>query len=117
MPAKAVMISENGRYSYQGCLDREVYPVLGSIKMPEITPAQITALLLDIQSSGKAHATAVKVYAILHGLFKMAYLGDMIQQNPMDKARASKAPKGRSKGRCPRGIHGRRGQRPSFRAA
>ena len=50
MPAKAVTISENGRYSYQGCLDREVYPVLGNIKMPEITPAQITALLRDIQS-------------------------------------------------------------------
>ena len=101
MPAKVVTISENGRYSYQGCLDREVYPVLGGIKMPEITPAQITALLLDIQSRGKAHATAVKVYAILHGLFKMAYLGDMIQQNPMDKVERPKPRKGETKAASP----------------
>lgn len=101
MPAKAVTISENGRYSYQGCLDREVYPVLGNIKMPEITPAQIAALLLDIQAKGKAHATAVKVYAILHGLFKMAYLGDMIQQNPMDKVERPKPRKGEAKAAAP----------------
>ena len=101
MPSKAVTISENGRYSYQGCLEREVYPILGDIKMPDITPAQIAALLLDIQSKGKAHATAVKVYAILHGLFKMAYLGDMIKQNPMDKVERPKPRKGEVKNGTP----------------
>lgn len=50
MPAKAVTMSENGRSSYQNCLDRRIYPALGDMKMPEITPAQITALLLDIQA-------------------------------------------------------------------
>ena len=48
MPAKAVTMSENGRSGYQNCLDRRIYPALGDMKMPEITPAQITALLLDI---------------------------------------------------------------------
>lgn len=38
MPAKRVTMSENGRSSYQSCLDKKIYPVLGSTKMPEITP-------------------------------------------------------------------------------
>lgn len=90
MPAKAVTMSENGRSSYQNCLDRRIYPVLGDMKIPEITPAQISALLLDIQAQGKAHATVIKTYTILHTLFKMAYLGDMIDRNPMDKVERPK---------------------------
>ena len=90
MPAKAVTLSENGRSSYQNCLDRRIYPVLGDMKIPEITPAQISALLLDIQAQGKAHATVIKTYTILHTLFKMAYLGDMIDRNPMDKVERPK---------------------------
>lgn len=58
--------------------------------MPEITPAQITALLLSIQAEGKAHSTVIKVYTILHGLFKMAYMGDMIDKNPMAKVERPK---------------------------
>lgn len=90
MPSKAVTMSENSRSNYQGYLDHKIYPVLGELKLPEITPAQLTALLLSIQSEGKAHATVVKVYTILHGLFKMAYLGDMIDRNPMDKVERPK---------------------------
>lgn len=90
MPAKAVTMSENGRSGYQNCLDRRIYPALGDMKIPEITPAQITALLLDIQAQGKAHATVIKTYTILHTLFKMAYLGDMIDRNPMDKVERPK---------------------------
>ena len=93
MPTKAVTMSENSRSNYQGYLDKKIYPTLGELKLPEITPAQITALLLSIQAEGKAHATVVKVYTILQGLFKMAYLGDMIDRNPMDKVERPKARK------------------------
>ena len=85
MPSKLATITENTRSSFQGNLDRWIYPALGSYKLPEITPAQITALLVNMQAQGKAHATVVKVYSILLGLFKMAYLSDMIPRNPMDK--------------------------------
>jgi len=90
MPAKAVTMSENARANYQGNLDKKIYPALGDTKMPEITPAQIAALLLSIQSEGKAHSTVIKVYTVLHSLFKMAYLGDMIDRNPMDKVERPK---------------------------
>lgn len=85
MPAKAVRCSENTRSSFQGMLNKHIYPVLGDIKMPEIKSAQISKLLLNVQAEGKAHATVVKIYNILNLLFKMAYLGDMIDRNPMDK--------------------------------
>lgn len=90
MPSKTITMSENSRANYQGYLDRRIYPALGEIKLPEITPAQISALLLDIQSEGKAQATVMKVYTILHSFFKIAYLGDMIDRNPMDKVERPK---------------------------
>ena len=90
MPSKAVTMSENSRSNYQGYLDKKIYPALGDLKLPEITPAQITALLLDIQAEGKAHSTVIKLYTILHSFFKMAYLGDVIDRNPMDKVERPK---------------------------
>lgn len=90
MPAKTVTMSENSRANYQGYLDKRIYPALGDIKLPEITPAQITAMLLDIQAEGKSHSTVIKVYTILHSFFKMAYMGDMIPRNPMDKVERPK---------------------------
>ena len=89
MPAKTVTCSENTRSSFQSMLDHHVYPALGSEKMPEVTSAQISALLLDFQTD-HAHASCVKLYTILSLLFKMAYMGDMINRNPMDKVERPK---------------------------
>ena len=99
MPSLTVRCSENTRSSFQNNLDKRIYPSLGATKMPEITPAQISALLLSIQAEGKAHSTVVKVYSILHSLFKMAYMGDMIERNPMDKVERPKPRKDEVKGR------------------
>lgn len=85
MPAKALTATENTRASFQGNLDKWILPALGEMKLPEITSAQISALLLEMQRQGKANATVIKVYTILNGLFKMAYLSDTIDRNPMDK--------------------------------
>lgn len=99
MPAKSVTMSENGRCAYQGSLNHWIYPALGDLRMPDITPANISALLLSMQSKGKAHATCVKVYTILHSLFKMAYMGDVVTINPMDKVERPKPRKGELKDR------------------
>jgi len=99
MPAKTVTISENGRASYQGNLDHWIYPALGDLKMPDITPANISALLLSMQSQGKAVSTVTKTYTILHSLFKMAYINDAISKNPMDKVEHPKARKDEIQGK------------------
>lgn len=85
MPSLTVRCSENTRCSYQLNLDNWILPALGDLKMPEITSANISAVLLSMQSQGKAQGTCVKVYTVLHSLFKMAYMGDVIEKNPMDK--------------------------------
>ena len=90
MPAKSISISENSRSSFQGMLDKWIYPALGELKLPDITPANITALLLSMQAQGKAHATVVKCYTILNSLFKMAFLADTIPKNPMHKVERPK---------------------------
>lgn len=97
MPAKSVTMSENGRCAYQGSLNHWIYPALGDLKMLDITPANISALLLSMQSQGKAHATCIKVYTILHSLFKMAYMSDVVSVNPMDKVERPKPRKGEFK--------------------
>ena len=85
MPAKTVTMSENSRASFQSALNTWIYPAIGGKKLPDVSPADLSALLLEIQAKGKAHATAVKVYTVLHTMFKMAYLADEIPRNPMDK--------------------------------
>jgi len=101
MPSKSITMSENSRANYQGYLDKRIYPVLGDVKLPEITPAQLSALLLDIQADGKAHSTVIKVYTILHSFFKMAYLGGMIDRNPMDRVERPKPRKDEVKADSP----------------
>lgn len=84
MPSLTVRCAENTRSSYQSNLDTWIYPALGDLKLPDITTAQIEALLLSMQSQGKSHGTAVKVYTILRGIFKKARKDGCIQANPME---------------------------------
>lgn len=85
MPSLTVRCSENTRCSYQLNLDNWILPSLGDLKMPDISSANINAVLLSMQAQGKAQSTCVKVYTVLHSLFKMAYMGDVVEKNPMDK--------------------------------
>lgn len=98
MPTKAASFSENSRSSYQRNIDVHILPVLGDFLMVDITPAMISKLLLDFQNSGHAHASAVKVYNILNGIFQMAFLDDTITINPMMKVKRP-APRKGEKGR------------------
>lgn len=90
MATKAVTLSENTRDSYQRCLDQWIYPRIGDLKLPDIGPAVLSAVILALQTEGKAHASVVKCYAILNSIFKTAYLSDAIEKNPMDKVERPK---------------------------
>lgn len=94
MPTKQITMSENARSNYQRFLDKTIYPALGDFKLTDITPAQISAFLLSLQSEGKAHGTIIKIYTILSGLFKMAFLADTISVNPMHRVERPKPRKG-----------------------
>lgn len=101
MPTKEATFSETSRSSYRQFLDCHILPVLGDQLLTDVTPAMITKLLVDFQRRGYAHATAVKLYNILNGLFEMAFLDDSIPMNPMLKVkrpapRKDEAPKDES---------------------
>lgn len=87
MPAKEATFSENARSSYRMFLDKHISPSLGDMLLTEITPAMLTKLLLDFQKAGYAHATTIKLYNVLNGVFQMAFLDDTIPFNPMLKVK------------------------------
>lgn len=94
MPTKEATFSENARSSYQMFLDKHIFPALGDVLLTEVTPAMISKLLVDFQRAGYAHATAVKLYNILNGVFEMAFLDDSIPMNPMLKVKRPAPRKG-----------------------
>lgn len=85
MPTKGENIAENTRHYYQNALTKHIYPALGNFKMTEITSAQISAFFLGLAKDGLSYSTATGIYVTLSQLFKMAYLSDLIDRNPMDK--------------------------------
>ena len=90
MPSKAITCSEHTRAYYQSALDHHIYPAFGSVKIPELTSAQISAFMLELQKDGLAHSTIIGIYITLNLLLKMAYMNDMIDRNPMDKVERPK---------------------------
>ncbi|MCD8100873.1 MAG: site-specific integrase [Oscillospiraceae bacterium] len=84
MPSKALVLAENTRLSYQLFLDLHILPVLGDFALPEINSAMIGKLLLDFQRN-HAYSSTLKFYVLLSSVFKMAYLNDVIENNPMLK--------------------------------
>lgn len=64
MPTKSITMSENGRCAYHGSLNHWIHPALGNLKMPDIAPANISSLLLSMQSKGKPHATCIKAVTL-----------------------------------------------------
>lgn len=94
MPTKEATFSENARSSYRMFLDKHIFPVLGDVLLTEVTPAMIQKLLVDFQRAGYAHASAVKLYNILNGVFEMAFLDDSIPMNPMLKVKRPAPRKG-----------------------
>lgn len=87
MPTKETTFSENARSSYRMFLDKHILPALGDMLLVDVSPAVLTKLLVDYQRRGYAHASAVKLYNILNGVFTMAFLDDSIKLNPMLKVK------------------------------
>lgn len=87
MPTKEATFSENARSSYRMFLDKHILPVIGDTLLTEVKPAMISKLLIDFQKAGYAHASAVKLYNVLSGVFQMAVMDDSILVNPMLKVK------------------------------
>ena len=86
LPTKEITLSENARSNYQQVLSLHVFPVIGDCLLVDVTPAMIQNLLLNFQKD-HAHASVVKLYNIMNGLFQMAFMQDSIPVNPMLKVK------------------------------
>lgn len=85
LSAKALSLTANAVSNYHQMINKHLFPALGDCLMTEISPAMLQKLLLAFQGQGYSHATCVKLYIILNGIFEMAFRDDTIQANPMLK--------------------------------
>lgn len=90
MPTKEAAFSENSRANYQMMIDKHIIPVIGDMLLVDVTPAIIQKLLIDFQKAGYSHASSVKLYNILNGIFDMAFMDDSIPLSPMLKVKRPK---------------------------
>lgn len=81
---KRPKLSENAYDSYVSNLKLHAYPAFGDQLLVDITPAMCDKLLTDFQVN-HSHASTIKLYNILNGVFKMAAKDDSIQVNPLTK--------------------------------
>ena len=98
MPTKEIRLSDNAKANYQMMIDKHILPIIGNLHLSDVSPAMIQKMLVDFQKAGYAHATSIKLYNILNGVFQMAFLDDSISVNPMLKVnrpapRKGEAPK------------------------
>ena len=87
MPTKEAYLSKNAIDQYIRFLEKHILPEIGEMQLVEVTPAVIQKLLIDFQKAGYAHASCVKLYNILNGLFQMAFMDDSIPLSPMLKVK------------------------------
>ncbi|MBQ4452535.1 MAG: site-specific integrase [Clostridia bacterium] len=93
MPNKQLACTPNTIESFKANLRLHIEPFIGSIPMSEVGVADLSAILLQMQHTGFAHASVSKVYMLLSLIFKSAYMLDMIQANPMDRVQKPKQSK------------------------
>ena len=94
MPMKEAIFSEKCTLKLSDVPGQAHFPGPGDVLLTEVSPAMIAKLLVDFQRAGYAHATAVKLYNILNGVFEMAFLDDSIPANPMLKVKRPAPRKG-----------------------
>ena len=90
LPALAVTAKNHTMSSFKGNLKNHIYPHIGQIKLPEITSAEIDALLLEKQKE-LGLSSVSKLYTIIRLILKKAYKNDLIPKNPIDKVDRPKA--------------------------
>ena len=94
MPAKVITgIAENTRRYYDNNLQKHIYPALGDIRLKEIKSPHLQELMLSKQKEGLSHSSLLGIHVTLSQLFKMAYLAEVIDRNPMDRVPRPRRPK------------------------
>lgn len=62
----------------------QIYPIIGDKVVGNVTAADVKRLLNHWMNEGLAYSTVKKAYVLLNEYFRMLYLEEMINKNPMD---------------------------------
>ncbi|MGI9156027.1 MAG: tyrosine-type recombinase/integrase, partial [Marmoricola sp.] len=76
---------------YQGLTHKHVEPLIGGIRLDRLKPADVTRLLLSMESAGKAASTRRNAYAALRGALDDAVANGLLAANPVEKVKRPKA--------------------------
>lgn len=71
---------------YRGMLEGHIWPYIGDRKLPDITSAQLSAMMSSEQNKGLSLSTLRGIHVTLNQVFRLAYITDaIIDRNPMDR--------------------------------
>lgn len=84
---KETTFSKTSLATYKMFFEKVIFPNIGDMPLTEVNTAMLRKIITDYQNKGYSHATIVKLYNILNGLFGMAFLDDSISINPMQKVK------------------------------
>lgn len=106
LPRLALRASQYTMDVYRRAFKNHILPAFGNMVLDKVTPAQITALLLDLQSRGYKVSSREKIYTILQGFFGSAFEDESIMINPILRVKRPK----------PTAAEGVKGSPPAYTA-
>lgn len=80
------------RETYGRCLRLHVFPLLGDVRLEDVTPAQVSALISTAQT-GTGTGTAQLLQALLGTMFRDAVRTGAVDRNPLDRVTPLKVSK------------------------
>ena len=81
---KAHQVRATTAADYEARLRREIIPMLGSVRMVDLKPAQIVTWMARLRDSGKSAATVNGARQVLRGMCKHAFRSGVLASNPVD---------------------------------
>lgn len=91
---KAMQVRPTTAADYEARLVREVFPILGGVRMIDLKPAHIDQWMAKLKQSGRSAATINGARTLLNGICKHAYRQGTIPTNPVSATDPVKRQKG-----------------------
>jgi site-specific recombinase XerD len=76
-------VAPSTRRAYESSLRRHILPKLGSKRLSEITPVDISDLLKSTRNGGTAPKSRLNVYTQLKTMFAVAEDSDLVERSPV----------------------------------
>ncbi|MCD8051909.1 MAG: site-specific integrase [Clostridiales bacterium] len=72
---------------HQRNLRNWVLPVIGDIRIDQVTPPMLSKIILDVQQAGRKASTTLNIYHLLNNIFAAAEFQELISTNPVRRVK------------------------------